>query len=503
MKTVSVVVPARNEEELLPSCLEALLSQDYPFPIEIIVVDNASTDGTAECARVAGVTVVSEPRHGYVLALARGFSLASGDIVAVTDADTVPPRDWISTLVRAYEDPRVVAVGGEIYFRDPNWKGWFFTRCILPILNRWDRANPAGAHLWGANFSVRRSAFERAGGWNPEFNLQCDTELSERLRGHGRVVLLESLSVSTSCRRWNRSFLRSMFLYASNFAWLQITGRPLWHGFPEIREDPVASAWRTARVGTAAVVIAALAGVGAYDTFAPWSNAFGKTYWAGGKKERVVALTFDDGPNGSYTSEVLDILRREGVKATFFLIGRNTRLYPTVAARIAREGHVIGNHTDSHPAGFALQPAPNLNAEIERAEQSIHTATGVYAHFFRPPQGIRSPWLMRVLQEDSLVTVTWDDAPGDWERYSASRLAAAAVAHAHPGAIILLHDGLNLSNHPDRSATVEALPEIIHRLRAEGYRFVTVSELLGSSPALARWPAAAGRPKAARLAHSS
>ena len=510
MTTVSIVVPARNEEELLPSCLRALTTQDYEGPLEIIVVDNGSTDRTAERARCSGVTVVSEPRHGYVIALACGFSAATGDIIATTDADTVPPPNWVSTLVREYaEHEEAVAVGGEVFFRDPNWKGWIFTRCILPILNRWDRGNPAGAHLWGANFSVRRDVFERAGGWNMKFNLQCDTELSERLRRFGRVVLLESLSVSTSCRRWNRSLLWSVFLYASNFVSLRLTHKPLWRGFPEIRERPASAggAWgfswgwgpswglslRSARRATAVAIVGALVAVGAYDTFAPWSNAFGRTYWEGATKQRVVALTFDDGPDEPFTSDVLDVLRREDVKATFFLIGMNARRYPAIAARIAREGHVIGNHTDSHPPGFALEPTRYLRAEVDRAEESIHTVTGVYAHFFRPPQGIRSPWLMRVLAQDSLVMVTWDDAPRDWEPHSARQLAAATVARAHPGAIILLHDGLNLSPRADRSATVAALPTIIHRLREEGYQFVTVPELLRSRPALASWPVAHAR----------
>jgi peptidoglycan/xylan/chitin deacetylase (PgdA/CDA1 family) len=277
--------------------------------------------------------------------------------------------------------------------------------------------------------------------------------------------------------------------------WLQIASRPLWRGFPEIREGPASlilpwvPSWRVARIGTVTALVVALVGLGGYDTFAPWSNAFGRTYWEGGREQRVVALTFDDGPNGPFTTEVLDILGREHVKATFFLIGMNARRYPEVAARIAREGHVIGNHTDSHPAGFALGPVRNIRTEIDRAEVSIHAATGVYAHFFRPPQGIRSPWLMQVLAKDSLVAVTWDDAPGDWVPYSARQLVASTVAH--PGSIILLHDGLNLARRPDRSATVAALPEIIHRLRDEGYEFVTVPELLRSSPTLARWPAGA------------
>src|SRR5437867_10362188 len=125
MKRVSIVVPARNEEDLLPACLEALTCQDYKGPIEIVIVDNGSTDGTADRARCFPVTVLSEPRHGYVLSLARGFSFATGEIVATTDADTVVPRHWVSRLVREYEErPEVVAVGGEIHFRNPNWKGW-------------------------------------------------------------------------------------------------------------------------------------------------------------------------------------------------------------------------------------------------------------------------------------------------------------------------------------------------------------------------------------------
>src|SRR5438093_7685692 len=104
MTTVSIVVPARNEEELLPSCLRALTTQDYEGPLEIIVVDNGSTDRTAERARCSGVTVVCEPRHGYVIALARGFSAATGDIVAKTDVDTVPAQNGVSNVVREYAE---------------------------------------------------------------------------------------------------------------------------------------------------------------------------------------------------------------------------------------------------------------------------------------------------------------------------------------------------------------------------------------------------------------
>jgi len=224
-----------------------------------------------------------------------------------------------------------------------------------------------------------------------------------------------------------------------------------------------------------------------YDAFAPWSNAFGKTYWFGPGKDKVVALTFDDGPEEPYTSEVLAILQREHVRATFFVIGANVRRYPDATALTARLGNVIGNHSDTHPMALALEPEPVIRAEVDRAEREIHDVAGIYPSLFRPPQGIRSPWLMKVTEEDSLATVTWDDAARDWERRSADDLVTRAVNATTPGAIILLHDGLNLDHHADRTATVEALPRIIEKLRARGYRFVTVPELLHLPPALAHW----------------
>lgn len=490
---ISVVVPAFNEESLLPACLDSLLGQDYPGEIEIIVVDNGSTDATAAIARARGVTVVPEPERGYSRALARGFSAATGAIIASTDADTVVPPDWLSRFAREYEKRGdVVAVGGEIVFCEPNLRGWLFTRGLLPVLNRADRSRPQGPHLWGANFSVRRSVFEAAGGWNLDFNLQVDTELSERLRRFGRVILLEDVPVYTSCRRWNRMLGRSLFLYATNFFSLELRGRPLWRGFPDVREETPGRRRLTARASLrwlATAALAAVVGIGVYDILSPWSNAFGGTHWAGSKKERVVALTFDDGPNDPYTSRVLAILRRERVHATFFLIGERVRKDPALAARIVEEGHAIGNHSDTHPFGFALASIQTIRAELDRAERDIHDATGVYPRLFRPPQGLRSPWLMSVAQSDSLDTVTWDDSAIDWNRLTPKQLSDRVVAGAHPGAIVLLHDGLNLVPGADRSVVVAGLPSIIERLRAEGYRFVTVPELLKESPSLDRWPA--------------
>jgi len=495
---ISVVIPAYNEEALLPACLDSLLLQDYPGEIEIIVVNNGSTDATGEMARSRGVVVIDETERGYSRALASGFAAATGEILASTDAGTTVPRDWVSRLVAEYEArPDVVAVGGAIVFLNPNRKAWLFTRGLLPLLNRADRRCPEGPHLWGANFSVRRNAFEAVGGWNLDFNLQVDTELSERLRARGRVVLLEDLPVYTSSRRWNHLMVRSLFLYATNFLSLEFRKRPLWRAFPDVREKIVDPGARRRNLSwVAAGVAAAIVGLGLYDMISPWSNAWGGTHWAGATRDRVVALTFDDGPNEPYTSEVLDILRRENVHATFFLIGERVRKEPKTALRIVEEGHVVGNHSETHPFFLAMASPRRIQAEIGSAEKTIHDATGVYPHLFRPPQGLRSPWLMRVALRDSLDIVTWDDSAVDWNPLTPRQLADRVVAGAHPGSIILLHDGLNLAPGVDRSVVVAGLASIIERLRAEGYRFVTVPELLRESPALAHWPTpeAAHRP---------
>ena len=493
MRTISVVVPAFNEEHLLPACLESLLAQEYEGEIEILVVDNASTDDTAGVARRYGARVVEEPRRGYGNALMRGFAAARGEIIACTDADTVVPSDWIQRLAREYDRGQdVVAVGGDIQFESPNWKSRLLTQFLIPWINRIDRGNPAGPHLWGANLSVRRDAFLSVGGWNPRFSLQADSELSERLREAGRVVVLESLRVRTSSRRWNRSLFFNSFLFASNWVWFHLFRVPLYREFPAVRNGEKAVRLRARQlrrrvaVGMCAAILLLGAAVG-YGAFEPRSSLFGQTYWSGHTRQKLVALTFDDGPNEPYTTRVLDILRRERVHATFFLIGANVRRSPGTVERMVREGHVVGNHSDTHPLRFALEPTPRIQQEIDAAEETIHAAGGVYPSLFRPPQGLRSPWLLSVVQDDSLVAVTWDDAPSDWDPWPAPVLVQRTLAQAHPGAIILLHDGMNLTPDADQSETVKALPVIIDSLRARGYRFCTVPELIGVHASLSHW----------------
>jgi peptidoglycan/xylan/chitin deacetylase (PgdA/CDA1 family) len=261
----------------------------------------------------------------------------------------------------------------------------------------------------------------------------------------------------------------------------------MWRDFQVVRDapEPARRRWRVPLGWVAAGL--AIVGLCA-GALSPQSNLFGMTYWHGPSEDKIVALSFDDGPNEPYTSQVLDILKREHVRATFFLIGENVRHFPDTAARIVREGHVVGNHTDHHPMPFALRPTSTLQSEVSNAEVTIRNATGQYAHLFRPPNGLRSPWLIQVLERDSLLAVNWDDAPGDWDPLPVQTIVDRAVGRARPGSIILLHDGLNLLHGADQGATVRALPAIIDELRARGYRFVTVPELLRCPATLSTWP---------------
>ena len=236
MMRVSVIIPAYNEEALIHRTLDSLRKQDYPGPIEIIVVDNNSSDGTARVAEAWNVTVVREDRKGYIYALKCGFEHASGEILLTTDADTVVPPHWVSTLVQAFEeDAEVQAAGGMIEFYDANWRGSAFARCILPMALAYDRLCFPYPHLWGANMAVRREGFLKAGGWTGRFNLHADADLSRRMAGIGKVRMIESLKVSTSARRFNSGLLLNLLVYGGNFFGLQFLRRPVFFNFPDAR----------------------------------------------------------------------------------------------------------------------------------------------------------------------------------------------------------------------------------------------------------------------------
>jgi peptidoglycan/xylan/chitin deacetylase (PgdA/CDA1 family) len=198
-----------------------------------------------------------------------------------------------------------------------------------------------------------------------------------------------------------------------------------------------------------------------------------------------VALTFDDGPNEPYTSQILDLLDQYDAKATFFVLGKNVELHPDVAKRIVTEGHVLGNHTYSHNANHAL--IDDGGTEIKRAQLAIRTVCDVEPHLYRPPHGKKSPWELEYLKKQNLIEVTWSVQANEAHRELVfgkpvpEEVANDIIKQVKPGKIILMHDGYGVNHNDtrsDKSLTVKALPIIIEKLQSQGYSFVTVSELL-------------------------
>ena len=181
----------------------------------------------------------------------------------------------------------------------------------------------------------------------------------------------------------------------------------------------------------------------------------------------AVFLTFDDGPDPTWTLRVLDVLRSAGVKATFCMIGRNVRAYPDIARRVVAEGHALCNHTDSH-ARLDTLSAGAIEAEITMAGNSIEAATGVRPTLFRFPYGRTSPTASGIVGRLGLRVVPWNVDPSDYTRPGTDTIIARVARTVKPGSIVLMHDGGG-----DRSQTVAALTSLITSLRAAGYNFGT------------------------------
>ncbi len=189
--------------------------------------------------------------------------------------------------------------------------------------------------------------------------------------------------------------------------------------------------------------------------------------------EKVIALTFDDGPSPKNTAQVLAILQKHHVKATFFMIGQMVKYFPQVAKQVAADGDVIGNHTWHH--SYRHVDVVTAANEINTTADIIYQTTGVKTTLFRPPGGFLNNGLADYAKSQNYTVIMWSEVSGDAERPSpqVSKMVNNVLKNAKPGAIVLMHDGGG-----NRSRTVQALPQIIDGLKAQGYRFVTIPELL-------------------------
>ncbi|MEH2461108.1 polysaccharide deacetylase family protein [Nostoc sp.] len=187
--------------------------------------------------------------------------------------------------------------------------------------------------------------------------------------------------------------------------------------------------------------------------------------------QKVIALTFDDGPWPESTAQVLDILKQNQIKGTFFLIGQNVKNYPGLVKREIAEGHVIGNHTWHHWYQFLNPQAAAY--EIDHTADLIYQVTGIKTNLFRPPGGIMHNGVAAYARNSKYAIILWSTDSVDYSRPAVPKLIKNVFRNAKPGGIVLMHDGGG-----NRSKTVQALPEIIANFRKQGYSFVTIPELL-------------------------
>ncbi|MEG4208548.1 polysaccharide deacetylase family protein [Microcoleus sp. S13_B4] len=187
-------------------------------------------------------------------------------------------------------------------------------------------------------------------------------------------------------------------------------------------------------------------------------------------QHKAIALTFDDGPWPTTTTQILDILKENNIKATFFWVGRYLQTYPEIGKQVAQAGHAIGNHTWSHE--YIKYNEDGAAREIDRTSSLIEELTGIQTSMFRPPGGILNNGLAAYAQKKNYAVVMWSADSFDWRSLTES-LMDNVMRQANSGAIVLMHDGGG-----NRSRTVKVLPDVIARLRKEGYIFVTVPELL-------------------------
>jgi peptidoglycan/xylan/chitin deacetylase (PgdA/CDA1 family) len=187
--------------------------------------------------------------------------------------------------------------------------------------------------------------------------------------------------------------------------------------------------------------------------------------------EKVIALTFDDGPWPESTAHILDILKKNHIKGTFFVVGQNVKNYPDLTKRTITEGHAIGNHTWHHWYHYLNPQAATY--EIVSTTDIIYKTTGVKTGLFRPPGGIMGNGVAAYARNNDYALILWSSDSVDYSHPSVSRLIGNIFREAAPGGIVLMHDGGG-----DRSHTVAALPEIIRKFRKQGYQFVTIPELL-------------------------
>ena len=201
------------------------------------------------------------------------------------------------------------------------------------------------------------------------------------------------------------------------------------------------------------------------------SGIYLKAICKGNITDKIVSLTFDDGPDSDMTPRVLDILKQNDITATFFLIGNRVKTNPEIVSRMYKEGHLVANHTYSHLSTFPLSSSSRVKQEIENTNEAIYSVVGKVPHLFRPPFGVTNPIIGKVVKQKGLTTIGWSIRSLDTiSKRSRNEVCEKVVGALHPGAIILLHDVCQ--------DTDILLKQLIPMILEQGYRIVPLNKLL-------------------------
>jgi len=225
-----------------------------------------------------------------------------------------------------------------------------------------------------------------------------------------------------------------------------------------------------------------------YQSMAPTGQWFGQTFTGLPPGSRQLALTYDDGPNDPHTLRLLEVLARNGVQATFFLIGSYVQQHPEIAREIVQAGHVVGNHTFTHPL-LIFKSEAEIRRELSQCRAALQDAVGEHSNLFRPPFGGRRPAVLRIARQLGFEPVMWTVTGYDWNAPPAEVIERKVSNQIRGGDVILLHDGGHNQMGADRSQTVIATDRLITRYKTDGYEFVTIPQMV-AKPDVSRQPSA-------------
>jgi len=227
-------------------------------------------------------------------------------------------------------------------------------------------------------------------------------------------------------------------------------------------------------LSAAALVAASTAG---YQSMAPSGQWYGKTFTRLPRATKMLALTYDDGPNDPHTFRLMEVLAKHDVRATFFCIGRYAQQKPQIVRDLVEAGHVVGNHTYTHP-NLAFQSQTQVRIQITTCQNVLSDVIGAASKLFRPPYGGRRPSVLRIAREMGLEPVMWSITCYDWKATSAEQIEKHVKRQLRGGDVILLHDGGHMEMGVNRGHTVAATDRLIAKYKSEGYEFLTIPEMM-------------------------